>query len=152
MSSTLYAYICTKETADPFIPSVSIDITRLSRDVSDAFAALQGGHRMVGQISLFPVQRAVPSHLLCDGREVAKAAFPELFAYLGTTQGEAASPDNFLLPNFIGGSLTPAETAEPESTNAGTVNTPQPTNPQLPDFDKWGDRDSGGRFNDRNPV
>lgn len=142
----LFAYICTKETADPFIPPATAGIERLARDVSDAFYALQGGHRMVGQISLFPIQRSVPSHLLCDGREVAKSSFPELFAYLGTTQGTAADPDNFRLPNFVGGELTPAGTAEPEATNAGTVNTPQPLDPNLPDFDKWGDTDSGGRF------
>lgn len=150
--SELFAYICTKETADPYIPPTAINITTLSRDVSDAFYALQGGHRLVGQISLFPIQRSVPSHLLCDGREVSKTSFPELFAYLGTTQGTAVDPDNFVLPNFVGEELTPAATAEPETTNAGTVSTPQPSDPDLPDFDKWGDTDSGGRFKPSNPV
>lgn len=37
--------------------------------------------------------------LVCDGRQVAQADFPELFGLLGTTYG-TASPGNFTLPNF----------------------------------------------------
>jgi len=151
-ANTLYSYICTNETEDPFVPAATPNITVLARDVSDAFYSLQGGHRLVGQISLFPVQRSVPGHLLCDGREVPKFSFPELFAFLGTTQGAAVDASNFRLPDFVGTALTTTATSAVETTTAGTASTPVPTDPALPpDFDKYGDIDSGGRFND-NPI
>lgn len=142
--STLYAYISTKTTADPYIPPTSSDIRLLSRDVSDAFVALSGGYQMVGELKMFPVQRSVPGHLLCDGREVYKAAYPELFAYLQDSQGTPADPDKFVLPSFVGATdFTPAPAAEVETENSGTVSTPPP----LGDYDpaNYGDVDSGGR-------
>jgi hypothetical protein len=141
--SELFAYISTRSTADPFIPPVSGNQLRFERDVSDAFSALSGGHRIVGQISFFPVQRGVPMHLLCDGREVAKVSFPELYDYLRDTQGTPTDPDNFVLPNFVGeAAFAPAPAAEPETVNAGTVSTEVPPGAS-PDF--YGDYDSGGQ-------
>lgn len=121
--SELYAYICVKTTVDPVIPSMTPDIRFLARDTSDAFAALSGGYMQVGKIALFPVQRSVPFHLLCDGQEVPQASFPELFNYLGTSQGTATDPDNFVLPNYLTG-LTAATTADPETVTDGAVSTP----------------------------
>jgi hypothetical protein len=144
--SELYAYICTRTTADPYIPPASLDIRILSRDVSDAFVALSGGYVRVGEIRLFPIQRTVPFHVLCDGRELSKVSFPELYSYLGDTQGTPADVDNFVLPNFIGGSLTPAASADTETVNEGTVTSPPPSDPSIPNwYDQNGDADSGGR-------
>lgn len=148
--STLFAYISTKTTADPYIPPVSADLRVLSRDVSDAFVALSGGYRMVGEIRMFPLQRTVPGHLLCDGKEVAKASFPELYGYLGNTEGTAIDPLNFLLPNFVGAaSFVPAAAAASETVTDGTVVNAVPTNPDVPDYDFWAQyvdtADSGGR-------
>lgn len=151
--SELYAYICTKSTVDPYVPRNALNLALLSQDVSDAFMALSGGFQVVGRISFFPVQRAVPFHLLCDGQEVPKASFQELYAYLADTQGAAADPDNFVLPNYLTG-LTPAATAEPETVTDGGVSTPstpdtQPepepgTSPTAPVT--VGVVDSGGRY------
>lgn len=148
--STLFAYISSKTTADPYIPPVTSDIRTLSRDVSDAFVALSGGYRMVGQLAFFPLQRTVPGHLLCDGREISKQTFPELYSFLGDTQGAPVDPLNFVLPNFIGAaSFVPAAAAATETESAGTVTSPVPTDPDIPDYDWWkniyGDTDSGGR-------
>lgn len=126
--SELFSYICTKQTADPFIPPTTPNLTILARDVSDSFYALQGGYFRVGQISLYPVQRAVANHLLCDGSEVSKVEFPELYDYLGDSQGTPADPDNFVLPNYIG-ALDPATTATPETVEGGTVTSETPSNP-----------------------
>jgi tail collar domain len=133
--SEIFVYICTKTTADPYIPPY--DTHSLARDVSDAFVALSGGYRVVGQLGLYPLQRSVPSHLLCDGQEVAKVSFPELYDYLGDTQGTPADADNFVLPNYLG-DLTPAAVADPETVNEGTVSTPGTG-------DTEGAVDSGGR-------
>lgn len=118
--SELFAYICTQQTADPYVPASARDLFTLSRDVSDGFQALVGGYLRVGQISFFPLQRAIPFHVLADGHEEPKGRFPELFAYLGNSQGTPADPDNFVLPNYIG-SLVPAATAAAETIEGGTV-------------------------------
>lgn len=124
--SSVYAYICTKQTADPFLPPATIDLRTLARDVSDGFYALQGGYFRVGQVSLFPVQRAVANHLLCDGTEISKVSFPELYQYLGDSQGTPADPENFVLPNYVG-SLEAATTANPETIAGGTVTSETPS-------------------------
>lgn len=149
--SELFTYICTRSTAHPYIPPFEPDIRRLSRDVSDAFVAIIGGHLDVGELKFFPVQRSVPNFLLCDGREVPKISFPELFSYLGTTQGTAVDPDSFVLPNYIGAAaFEPAAAADTETVTGGTTNTPPPTaNPDTPNWewydDNYGDTNSGGK-------
>lgn len=151
--SVYFAYIATKTTADPYIPKRSASVDVLSRDVSDAFMALQGGRIEVGRLAFYPVQRSVPNHLLCDGREVLKSSFPELYAYIGDTEGAAGDPLKFKLPDYVTAAPAPATTAEPETTNTGTVSTPVPATPPPTYYpeqeDKtWGDVDSGGRTYD----
>lgn len=147
--SNFFVYVCTRTTADPFLPPQSINIQTLSRDVSDAFMALQGGRFQVGQLALYPTQRSVPNYLLCDGREVSQVSFPELYAYLGDSQGTATDPANFVLPDYLT-AFTPAPTADTETATEGTVTTPTPTSPP-PAYDPnsstpiYGPVDSGGR-------
>lgn len=147
--SEFFAYISTRSTVDPYIPPKSSSIDLLSRDVSDAFAAISGGRFEVGKLSFYPTQRSVPNHLLCDGREVLKSSFPELYAYLGDTQGAAVDPEKFKLPDYLT-AFAPAPTAEPEATNTGTVSTPPPAVPPPTYYPEqsdplYGDVDSGGR-------
>lgn len=147
--SQFFAYICTKTTADPYIPPRSLSVEVLSRDVSDAFLALTGGRFQVGALAFYPVQRSVPNHLLCDGREVSQTSFPELYAYLGNSQGEPTDAANFKLPDYQT-DFAPAAAAETEATNGGTVSTPPPGtlppayNPNQSDR-LYGNVDSGGR-------
>ena len=144
--SVLYTYICTKSTADPFIPSTAPSQAIFNRDVSDAFAALAGGHTVVGRLAFFPVQRSVPNHLLCDGSEVPRASFPELFDLLGNTQGSPVNGANFVLPNYIG-TVEAAPTAVAQTVTEGTVSTPPPggVTPAPTETPIYGDVDSGGR-------
>jgi hypothetical protein len=147
--SEFFSYICTKTTADPFIPPRAISLDTFSRDVSDAFTAISGGRFEVGRIAIYPVQRSVANHLLCDGREVSKASFPELYSYLGDTQGTPVNPDNFLLPDYLT-AFAPAPTADIETAADGTVTTPPPAVPPPTDYPErtdrvWGNVDSGGR-------
>lgn len=141
--SVLFAYICTKQTSDPYIPAVIANPVIFQRNVSDAFAALQGGHFTVGQITFYPVQRSVANHLLCDGKEVARTDFPELFAYLGTSQGAPSAPTMFALPNYVA-SIAPATAAatSPEVVAAGTAITP--SNPNTPPGAGVGEGGGGG--------
>ncbi len=145
MASVVYTYICTRSTVDPYIPARSASLDIFSRDVSDGFGALAGGHYVVGRLSMFPVQRSVPNHLLCNGREVARSSFPELYDYLMDSQGAPADPLKFVLPNYLV-TITPAATAVPETTTEGTVTTPPPAGyPESGSGDPYGDADSGGR-------
>lgn len=144
--SEFFVYICAKTTADPFIPPAAISIEALSRDVSDAFFALQGGRFQVGKLALYPSQRAVANHLLCDGQEVPKASFPELYEYLGDFEGTPTDPLNFVLPNFIS-AFNPAAAAAPETVEGGTVTSETPYDPGT---GSGGSKDhavdSGGRY------
>lgn len=145
----MFAYICTRSTADPYVPHGAANIAQLARDVSDGFLALSGGHNRVGELAFFPVQRSVPNHLLCDGREIAKVQFPELYEYLGSSQGAPVDPDKFKLPAYVGAAaFTPAPTADTETETEGTVSTPAPTPPvgdPEPRDEIYGDTGSGGR-------
>jgi hypothetical protein len=147
--SELFTYICTKSTVDPYVSFNALNLNALSREVSDAFLSLQGGYSRVGQLAFFPVQRSVPNHLLCDGREVYKDAFPELWEYLGSSQGTPTDPDKFVVPSFVGAAaFAPAATSSTETENQGTVSTPTPTPPPgdpAPNPDLYGDTTSGGR-------
>lgn len=138
--SFVFAYICTKQTADPYVPGTTQSLAALARDVSDGFQAMVGGYLRVGQISFFPIQKAVPFHLLCDGHEEPQGRFPELYAYLGSSQGTPVDPLNFVLPNYIG-ALAPAATATPEVIEGGSVTSETPSP---------GTGDSGGSVD--NPV
>ncbi len=146
--SELFPYICTKSTVDPYIPPLNYDIRTLSRDVSDAFVALSGGYYQVGQVKFFPLQRSVAGHLLCDGKEVSKASFPQLYSFLGDTQGLPSDPANFILPDFIGAaSFVPAAASQPETVTDGTTTAPPPTDPSIPgwDLETYNQWDNGGR-------
>lgn len=149
--SELFAYICTRSTVDPYVPTGAANLLTLARDTSDGFLALSGGYNRVGQLAFFPVQRSVPNHLLCDGREISRASFPELYEYLGSSQGVPVDPDNFLIPSYIGAAdFTPAPAADTETESGGTVSTPVPTPPvgdPEPREDLYGDTGSGGRPN-----
>jgi hypothetical protein len=149
--SELYAYICTKSTVDPYVSFRAVDLQSLARDVSDGFAALSGGHSLVGQLAFFPTQRSVPNHLLCDGREVLKTAFPELYQYLGSSQGTATDPAKFKVPTYVGtAAFVPATASTTETEDQGTVSTPTPApipGDPTPPPDLYGDADSGGRVN-----
>ncbi len=128
MTSAVYTYIATKQTLDVFVPTTTPNLATFARDVSDAFYATQGGFLQVGQLALFPAQKAIANHLLCDGKEVPKASFPELYDYLGDFEGTPVDPDNFVLPNYIG-TLAAAATAAPETVESGTVTSETPSDP-----------------------
>jgi hypothetical protein len=61
-----------QDTADPYIPTRTVSLDVLARDVADAFSAISGRAVRSGKLAFYPVQRSVPNHLLCDGREVSK--------------------------------------------------------------------------------
>lgn len=122
MSSVYYRFIATRTTTQTTIPSFVDNTPELTRRVRSAFLANNSGVTRVGEIKDFPLSDAVPNFLLCDGSEVAQIDFPELYAYLGNSQGVALDAANFLLPDYVGVS-TPAATYPSQTTEGGTVST-----------------------------
>lgn len=76
-----------------------------SPPVTDA-ATLQGqGSAMLappGMVADFAAPTVPPGWLLCDGRTVLRAQYPQLFAYVGTTWGAGDNVSTFGLPDFRG--------------------------------------------------
>jgi microcystin-dependent protein len=52
-----------------------------------------------------PEDKVPKDCLLCDGREVSRALYPDLFAAIGTTYGTPSNPQVFRLPDLRGRSL-----------------------------------------------
>lgn len=146
--STVYTYIATHSTVDPYVAPTAINLPMLARDTSDALVALSGGRIEVGKLAFYSVQHAVPSHLLCDGREVAKLAYPDLYALIQDSEGVAGSALNFKLPNFIASALSTAATAATETQVEGTVYTAPPAAATPAQTPYYGGVDSGGRRTD----
>ena len=118
--SEVYTFIATKTTYDRAIPLGPATQAEFNRKLALAFQDISGGTLRVGQLRLMP--RATPSppfHLLCDGSEVSQEGFPELYDYLGDSEGAAAA-GMFKLPNYIG-ALTAATTAPAQTVSGGTV-------------------------------
>jgi hypothetical protein len=95
--SEAFVFICTKQTAPVHVPAFAATENDHRRNVNNAFSAISGGFRTVGQLAFFPLSSAVPDHLLCDGSTLEVASFPQLAAYLGATE------TTFDLPNYLTG-------------------------------------------------
>ena len=148
MSGTFYRFIATKTTYQTTIPAFINSVPELVRRVRIAFLANAGGQTTVGELKDFPLSNAVANYLLCDGSEVAQIDFPELYAYLGDSQGAPVDPDNFVLPDYVG-AATPAATYPPQTTEGATVSTggaiTEPTDPGQTGGSTGGNVPSGGR-------
>jgi hypothetical protein len=145
--SEAFVFICTKQTAPVHVPAFAATENDHRRNVNNAFSAISGGFRTVGQLAFFPLSSAVPDHLLCDGSTLEVASFPQLAAYLGATE------TTFDLPNYLTG-LTFASTAPVQTvSDGGTVSTggtvTTPTDPGQTGGTTGGNVSSGGR--PRNP-
>jgi phage-related tail fiber protein len=146
----IYVFIATKTTADVALPVPAFSQGEYNRRVSNAFKASTGGHLVVGDLKLRPNGNAVQNHLLCDGSEVSRIQFPELFALLGETEGAGDGATTFNLPNYLGEALAVPETGPVQTiTEHGTVANPipvtEPTEPGEVGGTEGGNILSGGR-------
>jgi len=145
--SVFYRFIATKTTYAATIPSTVQGFADLVYRVRKALLATSYPLR-VGELRDFPLPTAQPNMLLGNGAEVAIASFPELYAYLGNSQGVPLDPLNFKLPNFVGVS-TPAPVYPTQVVTGGDVNTggviTEPTQPGQTGGVAGGNPPSGGR-------
>lgn len=145
--SELFLFIATKTTADPVIPPRSLD---LGRRVSNAFRASAGGRLTVGDLKLRPNGSAIPGHLLCNGDAVSRISFPELFGFLGVSEGPGNGTTTFNLPDYLGVPLEVPPTAPAQTvTESGTVESDEvitePTAPGETGGTEGGNVQTGGR-------
>lgn len=146
MTSSVYTFIATRTTYASTIP-LRTPVNELTRRVRSALLASDYPTR-VGELRDFPLSTAIPGFLLCDGSEVAQIDFPELYAYLGDSQGTPAEAANFLIPDYVG-AKTQAPTAPAQTIAGGTVSTggtsTSPTQPGQAGGTVGGSPVSGGR-------
>lgn len=130
--SELFVFICTRTTAATIVPP-SASLPDLNRRVTNAFRANTGGVLTVGDLKLRPNGLPIPNHLLCNGVAVSRIAFPDLFAFLGISEGPGDGSTTFNIPNYVGVTLAvPATVPEQTVTTGGTVTStdaPPPTEP-----------------------
>lgn len=98
--SEVFTFIATKTTQATTIPAFVQNLQELVYRLRGVLRA-NDYPLLVGELREFPLATPRPNFLLCDGSEVAISAFPELYSYLGNSQGTASS-GNFLLPDYQG--------------------------------------------------
>lgn len=76
----------------------------------EAASALVGGNEFIGMVKLLTGTAVPQGWLLCDGRELATADYPALFALLGTTYG-GNGRTTFALPDMRADMASMAATA-----------------------------------------
>lgn len=123
MPSSVYTFIATRTSYASTIPLGLTNMSELNRRVRGALLAT-GFPTRVGDLIDRPRPASIENFLLCDGSEVAKIDFPELWAYLepeaADNEGLATDTANFLLPDYVG-AKTQATTAPPQVVVGGTV-------------------------------
>lgn len=120
--SNLFAFICTRTSADFVVPVSAPSQGDFNRKVHNAFRGMVGGHLNVGDIKFRPTQDAVQDHLLCDGSVVQREQFPLLVDYLA---GAGAAQATLPAPPFTFGTVTVTQT----TSDSGTVSTGTPATP-----------------------
>ncbi len=148
--SSLYIFIATKTTADVALPTMARDQSEYNRRVKNAFVAQNGGKLTVGDLKLRPNGNAIANHLLCDGSAISRIAFPELFAFLGTSEGAGDGSTTFNLPNYLGAPLevpavAPAQTVSESGTVSSGETVTQPEGTGETGGTEGGNIVSGGR-------
>lgn len=147
MTDVCYVFICARDTYPINVPQFAISEADYRRKVSNAFSAISGGFRRVGDLVLRPNASAFDDHLLCDGTVIQRASFPQLVTYLAGATASSAT-----LPDYRGAALTVAAEADTPTqviSDGGTVSTggtvTTPTTPAQTGGTTGGNVSTGGR-------
>lgn len=71
-------------------------------EVGEFVPVISGGVIPLGAIMWFCATRPPEGYLVCDGSEVSRQQYAELFRAIGTTYGEGSNGVTFNLPNLVG--------------------------------------------------
>lgn len=129
--SVMFAFIATKTTPDVALPTQARIQSDFNRRVANSFRAQGGGKLVVGDLKFRPNGNAIPNHLLCNGAAVSRLSFPELFRFLGTSEGAGDGVTTFNLPNYLGAPIEVPATAPVQTvSDSGTVSSGVPVTDQ----------------------
>ena len=123
MSGSVYWFICTTSAYPSPVPIVAGSGKEFMRRTANAIAGLSKTRHQVGDLLARPTSQAVNNHLLCDGSEVSRTDFPQLFEEIGTEWGVGDGTTTFNIPNLVGTSIPNATTAPPQTVTDTTVST-----------------------------
>lgn len=128
LSGALYWFICSTAAYPASVPIVAGSQADFNRRTANALAGLSKSRHQVGDLLARPVATPVNGHLLCDGSEVGRTDFPQLFAEIGTAWGAGDGSTTFNIPNLVTASLplattAPAQTITDTTTTDNTVET-----------------------------
>ncbi|MGL5582282.1 MAG: phage tail protein [Cetobacterium sp.] len=84
---------------DPATLDVNEAMTELGK-VKAELASYQGAGVPVGTVQWFSVNEVPFGYLLCDGRQVSRAAYPDLYKVIGDTYGPGDGTSSFNLPDL----------------------------------------------------
>lgn len=146
--SDVHVFIATRTTGDIVVPARAGNQDEFNRRIAAVLAMINGGHLHAGNLKLRPTPDPLQDHLLCDGSAISREQFPELFAYLGTSQGEGDGVETFNLPDYRDGSLAvPMDAPTQVITEGGTVSNDEqvPTPPANVGQPRGGNVVTGGR-------
>jgi hypothetical protein len=149
VSGRIYWFICTTASYPSAVPVVAGSQAQFNRKSANAIAGLSKSRHEVGDLLPRTSSNPVNNHLLCDGSEVSRTAFPQLFAAIGDAWGAGDGTTTFNIPNLVGATLpnattAPAQTiADTTSSTGGTVVTPSA--PAQTGGARGGNYQTGGR-------
>ena len=69
---------------------------------TDSFHVENGDYFQAGQYGFFAMKNPKGRWLFCDGREISREAYPDLFEAIGTTYGEGNGTTTFNIPDRRG--------------------------------------------------
>ncbi len=129
--SVMFVFIAAKTTPDVALPTQARIQSDFNRRVTNAFRSQGGGRLVVGDLKFRPNGNSIPYHLLCDGSAVSRLSFPELFRFLGTSEGAGDGSTTFNLPNYLGAPIEVPATAPVQTiTENGTISSGVPVTDQ----------------------
>lgn len=82
-------------------------------------AQVSGDTLPIGSIIPYPGETAPANWLICDGAEISRTEYANLFAILGTTFGEGDGSTTFKLPNLKGRTIVGLDTSDTDFNEIG---------------------------------
>jgi hypothetical protein len=123
VSGKIYWFICTNSAYPSALPIVAASQLEFNRRTANALAGLNKTRHQVGDLIARPVASPVNGHLLCDGSEVGRTDFPQLFEAIGTSWGAGDGTTTFNIPNLVTQTLPLASSAPTQTISDSTSST-----------------------------
>lgn len=147
VSGSVYWFICTNA-AVPQVPHHSDP--QFNRKAASALTALIKSRSLAGHMIARPTPDPFNGHLLCDGSEIGRTDFPQLFEAIGTTWGVGDGTTTFNIPNLVVtpfpvATSVPTQTVTPTTVSSSTTTVSTPSGEGSTGGSTGGNVSSGGR-------